>query len=153
MEIAVMSDGASHRNGGMCGIGVHIIDTETKEVLQQISEAIGEGTNTHAEYTAFIRGVQAAIQLCDKHAVTKVILLADSNLVVSQVGGDWKASGNVKGYVKDAKHWVELLRRKAEVVIDHIPREYNTEADALSTAATDKAVEASVETKYPFLSK
>ena len=153
MEIAVMTDGASHRNGGMCGIGIHIIDTETKDVVQQISESIGEGTNTYAEYTAFIRGVQAAIQLCDKHAVTKVILLADSNLVVSQVGGNWKAAAGVAQYVKEAKRYVELLRRKAEVVIDHIPREYNTEADALSTQACDKAVEQSVEEKYPFLSK
>jgi ribonuclease HI len=132
---------------------VHIVNTDTKEVLQQISEAIGEGTNTYAEYTAFTRGVQAAIQLCDQHGVTKVILLADSNLVVSQVGGSWKASGDTKVYVQEAKKWVELLRRKAEVVIDHIPREYNTDADALSTQATDKAVEQSVETKYPFLTK
>lgn len=147
-----MTDGASHCNGGTCGIGVHIINTETKEVLQQISEAIGEGTNTYAEYTAFIRGVQAAIQLCDTHGVTKVILLADSNLVVSQVGGTWKAAGDIKGYVNEAKRFVDLLRRKAEVVIDHIPREYNSDADALSTAATDQAVKQSTEKKYPFLS-
>lgn len=153
MEIAVMTDGASHRNGGMCGIGVHIIRTDTKEVVRQVSEAIGEGTNTHAEYTAFIRGVQEAIQLCGEHGITRVLLLADSNLVVSQVGGTWKAKGDVKNYVKDAKHWVELLKRKATVVIDHIPREYNTEADALSTQATDKAVEKTVEEKYPFLHK
>lgn len=148
-----MTDGASHRNGGMCGIGVHIINTETKEVLQQISEAIGEGTNTYAEYTAFIRGVQAAIQLADKHDVTKILLLADSSLVVSQVGGNWKASGEIREYVAEAKRFVELLRRKiSEIVIDHIPREYNTEADALSTAAVESAVHKSVEHKYPFLS-
>ena len=154
MEIAVMTDGASHRNGGMCGIGVHIINAQTKEVLAQVSESIGEGTNSFAEYTAFTRGVQEAIKLCDKVGATKVFLLADSNLVVSQVTGAWKASKSVSSLVKEAKKYVDLLRRKVDdIVIDHIPREYNHEADALSTQATEKAVEQETEEKYPFLSQ
>ncbi len=147
-----MSDGASHRNGGMCGIGVHIINPQTKEVIKQVSEVIGEGTNTFSEYAAFIRGVEEAINICKKQKIEKVYLLADSNLVVSQVGGTWKARGSEN--VANAKAAVEELKNVAkEIIIDHIPREYNTDADELSRKATDSAIEQNTESKYPFLSK
>lgn len=152
MNIAVITDGGSHNNGGMCGIGVVILDADTTEILCEIGEAIGEGTNTHAEYNAFERGIREAIGVADHHKVKKVMLLADSNLVVAQMKGEWKAK-NTGDYVKKCTDVLNLLRPMVkEIVIDHIPREYNN-ADALASKAIENAVEQKIEKKYPFLRK
>ena len=58
MEIAIVFDGASVGNGGACGVGVIAKDGSTGETLEKLSLEVGIGTNSFAEYSAFMEAVR-----------------------------------------------------------------------------------------------
>jgi ribonuclease HI len=160
MEIAIMTDGASHNNGGLAGIGVEIVDTANPQpALLRYYSCIGEATNSVAEYTAMLMGVDKArtiIEQQQSQAVTKAVFLTDSNLVVSQLNGDFQCNqANLRTLRDSILAGVLALKRDfgIEVVIDHIPREYNAGADELSRIAIEENLGKQIEQKYPFLKR
>lgn len=106
---------------------------EAGEVIGEIAEAIGSTTNNVAEYTALIRGLEMAL---DK-GVTEIEIFMDSKLVVHQVRGEWKIK-NV-GLRPLAIKANRLGNRFDSAVINHIPREQNSDADKLANQAMDAA--------------
>src|SRR5277367_6226373 len=78
-------DGGSRGNPGPSGIGVVLLD-EKKRPVYELGEFLGNRTSNFAEYTALIRGLSAAKVL----AATKVLVKADSELVVRQINGIYK---------------------------------------------------------------
>lgn len=128
--LEIFSDGACSGNPGPAGIGVFI--RENDKVVLEVSESIGEATNNIAEYRALIRGLQEARSLGAEH----VRLRTDSQLVYFQLKGDYKVKhANMKPLYEEA---LCLLKGFKKVECKVVPREENTEADRLATAALKK---------------
>ncbi len=129
--LLIYTDGASRNNPGESAIGV-VIKNDREEVIETLSEYLGQATNNQAEYTALIRALESA----QKFSPQEVRLYLDSQLVVRQMMGQYrvKDSGLMPLYLKAKSlyHWY------LKASIHHIPREQNGEADALANAALDK---------------
>ena len=126
----VYIDGASRGNPGESGIGVLVIRPDASR--EEIREYIGRGTNNEAEYKALIKAL--AYLVAEGSATVKIH--TDSQLVASQMNGLWR--------VKDPKLRIlhseakKLASRLPVLEIEYIPRERNTEADALANEAIDR---------------
>jgi ribonuclease HI len=129
-RLRVNVDGGARGNPGPAAIAA-ILATPDGELVEERKELIGEATNNVAEYRALLLGIERARAL----GANEVELVADSELVVRQVRGEYK--------VKDAG----LKPLHAEVVralggfddwsIRHVRREENAEADRLVNEALD----------------
>ncbi len=129
-RLIVYTDGASRGNPGPAAIGVVIRD-EQGRVIAKISEAIGRTTNNRAEYFALISGLEEALRL----GAERVDLRMDSELIVRQLTGQYR-SKELKALHNQT---LQLLRKFKSYSIEHIPRERNREADALTRHALRKA--------------
>lgn len=129
-KLLIYTDGGSRGNPGPTAIGVVIGD-------KSYSEAIGEATNNVAEYKAIIFALKKAKALLggDKAKETEVEIRSDSELIVSQLKGEYK--------VKDEELkplFIEVWNRMQDfkkVVFTLISREENKEADKLVNQALD----------------
>lgn len=129
-RLIIHTDGASRGNPGPAAIGVVIRD-EQGRVIAKISEAIGRTTNNRAEYFALIAGLEEALRL----GAERVDLRMDSELIVRQLTGKYR-SKDLKALHKQTH---QLLLKFKSYSIEHIPRERNKEADALTRHALRKA--------------
>jgi len=129
-RLIIYTDGASSGNPGPAAIGVVIRDEQGK-VIAKISEAIGRTTNNRAEYFALISGLEEALRL----GAERVDLRMDSELIVRQLTGKYR-SKELKALHKQT---LQLLRKFKSYSIEHIPRERNKDADALTRHALRKA--------------
>ncbi len=129
-RLIIHTDGASRGNPGPAAIGVVIRD-EQGRVIAKISEAIGRTTNNRAEYFALIAGLEEALRL----GAERVDLRMDSELIVRQLTGKYR-SKELKALHKQTH---QLLLKFKSYSIQHIPRERNKEADALTRHALRKA--------------
>ena len=121
-------DGASKGNPGPAGIGIVICD-ESGAVLKSIGENIGIGTNNFAEYTAFIRGLELALELGFNHAVVNT----DSELLAKQINGHYRVkSPDIAPLFALA---LDLMGKFKTVRVNHVPREKNKQADKLASQA------------------
>jgi ribonuclease HI len=131
-EAVIWCDGSCPANPGPMGIGyvLHVNPewaaggTEIKSY--RYGSRLGPGTNNQAEYYSLIAALREALRQC----VTHITVHMDSLLVVNHVLGKWKC--------KDYKLRM-LLQEAAGLAVmftsfklDHVLREFNTEADALS---------------------
>ena len=131
-QLEIYTDGACSGNPGPAGVGFVI--REKGKVVAEFSQAIGDATNNIAEYTAVIYALQHALIL---HA-DDVQLRSDSELLCRQVQGLYKVkNANIKPLFEQVKHLVSGFR---SFKIDHVPREQNKDADALSKKAIKKQV-------------
>ncbi len=110
------------------------------KILKEGSGVVGEGpgmTNNIAEYQGIIEGIKSFLKMGLKE---KLIIKGDSNLVVNMVNKSW-------GWNKKKTVWkphskmphlkklldeVLLLLKDVVFEIKWVPREQNSEADALS---------------------
>jgi len=130
LKLVVNVDGGARGNPGPAAVGVVIRDAGG-EVIADAAEPVGNATNNVAEYRALIRGIELAAQ----HGATELELYGDSELVVKQIGGEYK--------VKDAA--LKPLHAQARAALSaferwsfsHVRREQNAEADALVNQALD----------------
>jgi ribonuclease HI len=124
-------DGASFGNPGPSGIGIVLIVGD--ETVLTRSEDIGYGTNNRAEYTALIEGMRSALE----HGVSELEVRSDSQLLVRQMQGEYKVKN--KGLIPLRIEAETLARRFDKVRFEHVPRELNEEADALSKLGAEEA--------------
>jgi ribonuclease HI len=130
-KFIINADGAARGNPGPAAIGA-IIKDETGNTAGRISRPIGITTNNQAEYRAIIAALEKAISL----GARQVMVKSDSELVVNQINGRYK--------IKNTALWplylkvVELIGKLESFSITGIPREKNTEADALANRALDR---------------
>ena len=103
------------------------------EVIGEIGRGIGVGTNNWAEYTALIEGLELALE----KGVTEIDVYLDSQLVVSQVKGEWKIKHAALKPLAIKAH--SLLRRFERYSLNHVRREENSDADALANQGMDNA--------------
>src|SRR5215470_8859051 len=121
-------DGGSRGNPGPAAWGVVVLDADDKPV-EGFAGAIGRATNNVAEYTALVE----ALGLAAERGATEVELLADSELVVKQVRGEYKVR-----HPDLVPLHAEAMRRIGRLLdfrIRHVPREKNKAADKLVNRA------------------
>lgn len=129
-SVVINIDGASKGNPGPASIGVAFYKkNDKKELLKEVSEAIGNQTNNYAEYTALIRALEISLD----EGYKDIEILSDSELVVKQVNKIYKVKDS---NIKDLYEKVNaLLPKFSSFKIAHIPREENTKADKLANKA------------------
>ena len=124
----IHTDGASRGNPGQAAIGVTIKD-EKGNLLKSVSQAIGITTNNQAEYKAIIVALEQAIRLGAK----QVELNSDSELVVFQLTGRYRVKKDT--LIPLFQKVKELIAHFESFKVKNIPREQNSEADALANKA------------------
>lgn len=135
-RVIIYTDGGARGNPGLAAIGVVISDTR-QATSKEYSEQIGNTTNNVAEYKAVIFALKKAKHLLggEVAAKTELEVRSDSELVVSQLRGEYK--------IKDEDLqplFVEVWNLKQDfkkVDFKLIPREKNKEADRLVNRALD----------------
>jgi ribonuclease HI len=132
MELTIYTDGASRNNPGEAGAGVYIM--QGSKPLERLARYLGQTTNNVAEYSAAIMGLERAVKL----GARRVKLLADSELLVKQINGQYQVkSQGLKPLHARVK---ELIARIGSVEVQYIRREENKEADALANKAIDERI-------------
>lgn len=129
-EVVVWTDGGARGNPGPAGYGVVVTDKDGA-VLDELSEGIGWATNNVAEYQGVLAGLERARAL----GARRVVVRADSLLVVNQQLGRWKVRN--QGLSPLAAEARRLARGFERVTWQHVPRERNRRADALANRAMD----------------
>ena len=131
--VELFVDGAADLHSGTAGIGG--VFYRNGEELYSFSEFIGSKTNNEAEYEALIRGIKEAHNL----KLLSLNIFADSQLVVRQITVEYKVKHErMKPLHKQA---LELLDKLENWNIEHVLRDKNTRADALSKSGMEKGRE------------
>lgn len=137
-KLVIYIDGGARGNPGPAAIGVVVEDPSISSgQAKSYGEAIGNMTNNIAEYKAVIFGLKKAKSLLGgkKAEETDVEVRADSELIVSQLNGEYKIKEeSLKPLFIDV--W-NLKQDFKSVAFIHIPREKNREADRLVNQALD----------------
>lgn len=134
--IILRTDGGARGNPGPAAIGFVICNSKG-QALKEYGEYIGETTNNVAEYSAVISGLKKIKALWGKDRAKKaeVQVLADSELLVKQMNGEYKIEhSNIQSL------FLELWNLKldfSKVDFKAIPREKNKSADRLVNEALD----------------
>jgi ribonuclease HI len=129
-------DGASRGNPGPASYAV-IIHRPDGSVVYQLGKYLGLATNNVAEYFALI----TALDYCAATNITRLRVRSDSELLVRQMQGRYKVkSASLKPLHERALKQSKTL---AYFAIEHIPRELNSDADALANVALDRTGEVS----------
>jgi probable phosphoglycerate mutase len=130
-KYVIEADGGSRGNPGPSGSGAVIIDSETGEILREISEYISIATNNVAEYRAVLAALKALSELPEATAIT---VRMDSKLVIEQLSGGWKIK---HPDMQNLAAQVQSIARRLPITYQWIPREQNSKADALANLAMD----------------
>jgi ribonuclease HI len=86
-------------------------------------------TNNQAEYEALLRGLQ---YLREEKAIS-VEIYGYSELVIKQLNGQYECRNDIlRNYYEECK---EILKSFQLVILQHIPREHNEEANRLAQSA------------------
>ncbi len=131
MHIVVYSDGGSRGNPGPAGSGFVLKDQHGKTLRKQ-AIFLGERTNNQAEYYALLKALEFLPE-----GTTEVTCRLDSQLVVRQLQGVYKIKDAI---LRDLAQRILSLAQRYRVTYEHIPREENTEADAMANEAMDRGV-------------
>ncbi len=130
--IRIYTDGGARGNPGPAALGVVLYEGEEK--IAELKRYLGEATNNVAEYEALIAGLAEAQK--KDFGSRSIEVRMDSELIVKQMRGEYKVKDkNLKVLHARAK---ELIAGFSKVEFVHIPREENTEADALVNEALDE---------------
>lgn len=131
-KLVLYFDGASRGNPGPSAYGVFSPSGPKR------SEAIGRTTNNVAEW----RGFLAALDLAVASGAKDVEIRADSQLVLCQFTGEYRMKApHLAAYLEEARRTARKIPR---LVVVHVPREENREADRLANQALDTARKSSV---------
>jgi ribonuclease HI len=122
-------DGASRGNPGPAAFAFVI----ARPGLPPVEEAatLGTVTNNVAEYTALVRGLEAAADL----GLKRINVFSDSELLVKQMNGEYRVKHpDLLPLYEDARG---LVKEFESVSISHVRREHNKRADALCNEVLD----------------
>jgi dinuclear metal center YbgI/SA1388 family protein len=130
-------DGGSRGNPGPGAVGA-VLEDENGQIVDSLGRTIGVCTNNVAEYKALLAG----LELAAKAGAEYLEILADSELLVKQVRGEYKVKN--EGLKPLHREAVERLRQFPRAAIRHVPRAQNAEADRLVNKALDEAAATSL---------
>ena len=120
-------DGASRSDG--FGAGLMLVSPKGKEYTYALRFEF-EATNNEADYKALLAGLLLAKDM----EVRKLLIFIDSRMVANQIKGSYEArQSTIKQYLEKAK---EILQGFESYTIEHVRRNQNKKADALSKLAS-----------------
>jgi ribonuclease HI len=130
--IIAFIDGGARGNPGPAGYGVRVEQSDGT-VVAELHGALGVATNNVAEYNGLLTALQWALD----HGHRELHIKADSELLVKQMRGEYKVKhpGLQPLFVRARLLMMQLDR----VVLEHVRRELNKEADRLSNLGMDEA--------------
>ncbi|TKJ36266.1 MAG: phosphoribosylglycinamide formyltransferase [Planctomycetes bacterium B3_Pla] len=129
-KIVAHIDGGSRGNPGPAAAGFILADAAGMQ-LQAKGLVLGRATNNVAEYTGFVKALEAAAQIGTKN----LVVFSDSELLVRQINGQYKVkSEQIRPLFQQA---VGLLGRFESWDVRHVTRDKNKEADRLVNQALD----------------
>lgn len=138
-QVIIYTDGGARGNPGPAGAGAVIKDGEGN-ILKELSKSFPTLTNNEAEYEAVVLGLSEVKKVFGKDMVgsLQIEVRADSELVVKQLNGEYqiKEEGLYPYFIK---LWNMQVKDYPKITFNHVPREKNTEADALANEAMDSA--------------
>ena len=137
MKFTIHADGGARGNPGPAGAGAMIRD-ELGNSVASVSQFLGHRTNNFAEYEAVILAFEALSKIVSaaKRNKTEVVVKMDSELVVKQMQGVYKVKHPV---LKEQRaRLAQIAAAFGTVTFSHVPREENSDADALANAAMDR---------------
>jgi ribonuclease HI len=128
------TDGAARGNPGPAAIGaaLYLVDDGTRRLVGEVSEAIGPATNNVAEYKAVLAG----LALARRHHPDRLVLRADSQLLIRQLQGRYRVKNLALRELYEEV--VKLLATLPAYRLEHVPREENIVAYALANSALDR---------------
>jgi ribonuclease HI len=86
--------------------------------------------NNQAEYEALLR----RLQYLREAGVVSVVVYGDSELVIKQLNGQYECkSDTLRSYYEECR---DILKSFQLVILQHIPREHNEEANRLAQSAS-----------------
>jgi ribonuclease HI len=126
-------DGCSKGNPGRAGAGAVLYDELKNEVFAESAFAGHCVTNNVAEYAGLIMGLNEAL----KRGTTELLVRGDSQLVIRQMQGKYKVnSPNLTPLHQCA---TTLASKFAKIEFEHVYRDKNQRADALSNMGEARA--------------
>ncbi len=127
-KLNIYIDGCSKGNPGQAGAAAVIYDSEG-QLVQKASRYLGQATNNVAEYSALLLALEEAANLKGR----QLQVFSDSELMVRQYNGQYKIKNKAlqKMHI-EVRQWVSKFD---QVLLSHIPREENREADNLANKA------------------
>lgn len=136
MHFTIHADGGARGNPGPAGAGAMIRD-ELGNAVASVSKFLGHRTNNFAEYEAVILAFEELKKLVPKEKLSsaEVVVKMDSELVVKQMKKEYKVKHPVL-----KEQYARLIHAAAAfgtVSFTHVPREENSDADALANEAMD----------------
>lgn len=135
--LKIFTDGGSRGNPGDAAIGVFAQMDEKKFFSH--ADYIGETTNNVAEYKALIKSIEILLPYLNKPGIDEIIWHLDSKLVVEQINKNWKIKQDHLVVLAN-QAWEMLNKLKISFKIIYVPREQNTQADALVNQALDAKI-------------
>lgn len=129
-KLIVHTDGGSRGNPGPAAAGFVLDDSDGNRLAAR-AFFLGETTNNVAEYTALVRALEAAGSL----GAERVTVFSDSELLVRQVGGQYKVKSDLIRPLFDEAR--TLMDRFEACDVRHVRREKNQDADRLVNLALD----------------
>lgn len=131
--------------GGVIGYGWWGVTDEGHET-ENFGVAFKGGasaTNNVAEYIALINSIIWCVDNWKSEDIGKVLFRGDSQLVINQMSGEWRARhANLKPVVAIANMLIDRLRQHYIVVeFEWIPRKQNKRADRLANKVIDDALD------------
>jgi ribonuclease HI len=140
--ITAYCDGGSRGNPGPAGYGVYLEDAQGRK-LDELSEFLGRKTNNFAEYSGLLAALDYALQ----HGITHLKVIADSELLVKQINGQYRVnSPELRPLYEEA---LRRIRQLKGFQMQHVLREKNRNADRLANLAMDKGMGRSSTTAPP----
>jgi ribonuclease HI len=125
----IYTDGGSRGNPGPAAYA-YVIKRPGQPDIEE-KAYLGQTTNNIAEYTGIVKALEHALELGGK----KLIVNSDSELMVKQMSGQYKVKN--EGLRPLYQQAVALRKQFESVVIKHVYREQNSQADALCNEAMD----------------
>ena len=120
-------DGCSKGNPGRAGAGAVLYNHEGTEVFAESVFVGHRATNNEAEYTGLILGLNEALK---RGITTELLVRGDSMLVIRQMQGKFKVNSPKLAPLYQSA--TELASKFAKIEFEHVYRESNKRADALS---------------------
>lgn len=122
-------DGASKGNPGCGGCGALLVEDRSGYEVGFMRHYLDHCTNNEAEYHALIEGLRMALD----YGVHNIIAQGDSQLVVNQMLGIWKARKQHMVGLRNTA--LDLSEQFCSFGIRHVERHYNQAADNLANDA------------------
>ena len=135
--IEIWTDGACSGNPGPMGIGVVVIDGDTR---RELGEYLGTGTNNIAELVAIERGISIASELTKGDRERPLRVYSDSSYAIGLLEKGWKAKANQELVARIRQSVAACPRLTFVKVAGHAGVPENERCDVLARQAISRGL-------------